>query len=76
MVIISDDTELRARLAGRRDTVVVATPLELLFALEAGATRIAKIMLAGRFVRDHDLAAFLGEQYPEVGLDRLEVEAN
>jgi hypothetical protein len=75
-LIITDDVGLSSRLAGRRDTVVVATPLELVFALEAGASLISTIVLGGRFERDHDLTAFLHDHYPQVGLGRLGVETN
>lgn len=75
-VIITDDSGQPGRLAERRDTAVVRTPLELLFALEEGATVVSRIILAGRFVFDHDLAAFLQDNYPQVGLARLSAEAN
>ncbi len=75
-VIITDDGRQRGRLAGRRDTVVVTTPLELVFALEEAAAQLATIVLGGRFVSDHDLAGFLNEHYPQVGVDRLGAEAN
>jgi len=75
-LIISDDPGQRERLGERHDTVVVATPLELVFALEQSEELISTVLLAGRFVFDHDLARFLDETYPQVGLDRLGVEAN
>ena len=75
-VIITDDAGQRGRLAERRDTIVVLTPLELVFALEEGATLVSTVILAGRFVFDHDLAAFLNDHYPQLGLDRLGAEAN
>jgi hypothetical protein len=75
-LVITDDVAQRTTLTGRRDTAVVATPLELVFALEHAAALIATIVLAGRFVFDHSLTAFLRENYPDLGIDRLEEEAN
>lgn len=76
ILVITDDVGLRGRLARRRDVAVVATPLELVVALEEGASLISMVVLGGRFVSDHDLTAFLNEHYPEVGLDRLGAETN
>ena len=75
-LIITDDAGQRRRLAERHDTVVVATPLELVFALEDTDRLISTIVLAGRFVDDGDLATFLGDTYPQIGVDWLGVEAN
>ncbi len=75
-VVISDDAGQRRRLAERRHTAVVATPLELVFALEEAGRMVWTIMLGGRFVLDHDLVAFLGETYPQIGVDWLGVETN
>lgn len=75
-LVISDDAGQRGRLTERRDTLVVATPLELLFALEHGDRMISTVVLAGRFVLDTGLVSFLGETYPEIGVDWLGAEAN
>lgn len=75
-LVITDDAGQRKRLAERRHTVVVATPLELVFALEDSDKMISTIVLAGRFVVDRDLLSFLGETYPQIGVDWLGVEAN
>ena len=70
-VVITDDARQRQRFATRRDTVVVATPLELVFALEDAQPTLAKVILAGRFVLDHTLVSFLGETYPQLAVDWL-----
>ena len=76
ILIVDDDAGQRSRLAERRDTVVVATPLELVFALEHTGVTVSTVMLAGRFVRDRVLMSFLGETYPQIGVDWLGVETN
>jgi hypothetical protein len=76
VLVISDDAGQRRRLAERRNILVVSTPLELLFALENNDQLISTVMLAGRFVNDGDLATFLGETYPQLGIDWLGAEAN
>lgn len=75
-IVITDDAGQRQRLATRRDTIVVSTPLELVFALEDTHRMIATIVLSGRFVLDHALVSFLGESYPQLGVDWLGAEAN
>ncbi len=75
-LVITDDMGQRGRLADRRDTVVVTTPLELVFALEEAAMPISTVVLAGRYMFDHNLSAFLCEHYPQVGVARLGAEAN
>lgn len=75
-LVITDDAEQRQRLATRRDTVVVGSPLELVFALEDTHRTITTIVLAGRFVLDHGLVSFLGESYPDIGVDRVGAETN
>src|SRR5688500_9101355 len=75
-VVITDDAGQRKRLATRRNMAVVATPLELVFALEDNDPSVSTVVLAGRFVVDHALVSFLGENYPQVGVHWLGVEAN
>lgn len=75
-LVITDDAGQRSRLAERRDTVVVASPLELVFALADPDRMISTIVLAGRFVLDRELVTFLGETYPQIGVDWLGAEAN
>lgn len=73
-LIITDDRGQRARLAARSDTRVVGTPLELISMLEHGEL-ISTVLLAGRFVEDAALPAFLQESYPQLGVDWLGAEA-
>ena len=75
-LVITDDAGHRQRFATRRDTIVVTTPLELVYALDAAQETISKIVLAGRFALDQALVDFIGENYPEVGVDWLGVETN
>lgn len=75
-LVISDDAGLRGRLTERRDTLVVATPLELVYALEEVGRMVSSIVLAGRFVVDSALVSFLGETYPQISVDWLGAEAN
>ena len=75
-VVITDDAGQRSRLATRRDTLVVSTPLELVFALEDAQRTLSTVVLAGRFALDQALVSFLGENYPQLGVDRIAVEAN
>ena len=65
-VIVSNDKDHRALLRQqlRADTVVVATPLELISQLEDQLNLITTIVLAGAFARNPELTAFLCEAYP------------
>jgi hypothetical protein len=74
-LVITDDRGQQLRLRERDDTIVVGTPLELIVALEAAHRLVSTVVLAGRFVLDHDLAGFLRDFYPELGVDGLGVEA-
>ena len=73
---ISDDSEIVAAGYTWASGGVVSTPLELVFALEDRHVTISTVVLAGRFVLDHALVSFLGESYPEIGVDWLGAEAN
>ena len=75
-MVITDDAGQRQRLATRRATIAVATPLELVFALEDPRGMISTVVLAGRFVLDQTLVSFLAESYPQIRIDWLGVEAN
>jgi len=51
------------------DEIVVATPLDAIMRLETRA-RIRRVVLAGIYARDRAFAAFLGENYPAVRVER------
>lgn len=74
-LIITDDRSQQVRLRERHDTIVVGTPLELIVALEQAHRLVSTVVLAGRFVLDQDLAGFLRDFYPELGVDWLGAEA-
>ncbi len=72
-VVMSGDSRLRGMLAAleRPDTVVVATPLDVIARLESDLP-IGEIVLAGSSPAHRELAAFLRETYPAVQLRVLE----
>ena len=65
-VVVSNDHDHRERLeqAGRDDTLVVATPLDLIQALLNERHLISAVVLTGAFARSKELTAFLYENYP------------
>ena len=67
-VIVSSDKEHRALLRQqlREDTIVVATPLELISSLEEDGNLVTTIVLAGAFARNRELTSFLYEAYPSL----------
>ncbi len=76
MLMLTDDDVEGRRLQKRRNTIVVRTPLELIVLIESTAQTMSTIVLAGRFARDVELETSLRELYPELGIVRLEPEAN
>lgn len=60
----------RARLAGqwRQDATVVSTPLDMISQLERAVDPISTVVLAGEFAANRELAAFLVEFYPMIGI--------
>ena len=58
------------RMAHDRDeAIVVTTPLDAIMRLEK-RRRISTVVLAGVYARDRELAAFLGEFYPSIRVER------
>jgi hypothetical protein len=53
---------------GGDDTVLVATPLDLIRVLEGCQDGIVTVVLTERFAADPELSAFLRETYPRVEL--------
>jgi len=49
----------------RGEAIVVSTPLDAIVRLE-NSPRIATVVLAGSFGKNHELASFLGAFYPSV----------
>jgi hypothetical protein len=65
-VIVSADREHREQLRQqlRADTIVVATPLELISSLEDSGSLVTTIILAGAIAKNSELTSFLCESYP------------
>ncbi len=76
MLMLTDDDIQGRRLQKRRNTVVVGTPLDLIVLLESTQQTMSTIVLAGRFACDPEVESTLRELYPELGIVRLEPEAN
>lgn len=76
MLMLTDDEIEGRRLQKRRNTLVVGTPLELIVLLESTQHTMSTIVLAGRFAVDDELKNSLHELYPELGIVRIEPEAN
>jgi hypothetical protein len=65
LIVLSDDR--RQRLVG--DVVVVATPLDLIAALERVCpTSTGVVVIAGSFAGDLALTGFLRDFYPRIGI--------
>lgn len=73
-VLVLGTDELGARRCG---FVFARTPLDMIQALEATASQIAIVVLAGQHANREDIAYFLREAYPDVvvHLDHASVDA-
>lgn len=69
---LTDDEGQRVQLEGRRDTVVVESPRDLMCLLEGDRKLISTVILAGQFAYDAELAALVHHAYPDLGIDRRE----
>jgi hypothetical protein len=69
-MIVSSSTNQETSTA-REDAIVVATPLDAIVRLERREhRRIRTVVLAGTYALNGELAAFLGEFYPQVRVER------
>jgi len=68
-LIVSVERESSSN-SGTEDPVVVRTPLDAIMRLERRPQRIRTVVLAGAYATNDELAKFINEAYPWVGVEQ------